>query len=144
MAAPLGVIRWRAYFLWGMLFVYVMALICQLCADHLLTLLIVVLHDVPPALFALVHGSVLYRGKGMSSFAAICVGVGRGADSVSLRRGFPFGQYYFTDVMVRKFFQLPVLLSLAYLGIGYIAWIFVLLILGYGAKQINGTRVFAL
>ena len=144
MAAPLVITRWRVYFLWGMLFVYVMARICQLYADHLPTLLIVVLHVVPPALFALVHGSVLYRPKGISIFAALCVGLGTLAESVSLRTGFPFGQYYFTDVMGPKIFRLPVLLALAYLGIGYIAWILALLILGYVDKPINGTRVFAL
>jgi uncharacterized membrane protein len=144
MAAPLGITRWRAYFLWGMLFVYVMARICQLYADRLPTLLIVVLHVVPPALFALAHGSVLYRPKGISIFAALCLGFGTLAESVSLRTGFPFGHYYFTDVMGPKIFQLPVLLALAYLGIGYIAWILALLILGYVDKPVNGTRVLAL
>jgi len=126
-----------------MLFVYVMARICQVYADRLPTLVIVGLHVVPPALFALAHGSVLYRPKGISIFVAFCLGFGTLAESVSLRTGFPFGHYYFTDVMGPKIFQLPVLLALAYLGIGYVAWILALLILGY-AKPIVGTRVLAL
>jgi hypothetical protein len=40
--------------------------------------------------------------------------------------------------------MLPVLLALAYLGIGYVAWILALLILGYVDKPILGPRLFAL
>jgi len=134
----------RAYFLWGMLFLYAMARISQVYADRLPTLLIVILHVVPPALFALAHGSFLYRAKGMAVFAALCLGFGTLAESVSLRTGFPFGHYYFTDVMGPKIFQLPVLLALAYLGIGYVAWILALLILGYFDKPVRGTGVVAL
>jgi uncharacterized membrane protein len=144
MTAPLGITRWRAYFVWGTLLVYVIARVCQLYADRLPTLLIVVLHVVPPALFALVHGSFLYRPRGISIFAAFCLGFGTLAESVSLRTGFPFGHYYFTDVMGPKIFQLPVLLALAYLGIAYVAWILALVILGYADKPINGTRVLML
>jgi putative membrane protein len=90
-----------------MLLVYVIARICQLYADRLPTLLVVVLHVVPPALFALAHGSVLYGPKGIAIFAAFCLGFGTLAESVSLRIGLPFGHYYFTDVMGPKIFQLP-------------------------------------
>ena len=144
MTAPLGVTGWRAYFIWGTLLVYVVARVCQLHADRLPTLLIVALHVVPPALFALVHGSFLYRPSGIAIFAAFCLGFGTLAESIGLRTGFPFGHYYFTDVMGPKIFQLPVLLALAYLGIGYVAWILALVILGYAGKPIDGTRVFML
>jgi putative membrane protein len=127
-----------------MLVLYAIARVCQLYADRLPTLLIVILHVVPPALFALAHGSGLYGTKGISVFAIFCLGFGTLAESVSLRTGFPFGHYYFTDVMGPKVFQLPLLLALAYLGIGYVAWILALLILGAVAKPIRGTRVFAL
>jgi putative membrane protein len=40
-----------------------------------------------------------------------------------------------------KVFQLPVLLALAYLGIGYVAWIMGLLILGYVDKPIRGRAI---
>jgi uncharacterized membrane protein len=144
MAASVGMSRWREWFLWGTLAAYVMARISQLYADRLPTLLIVVLHVVPPALFALAHGSVLYRVKGISVFVVFCLGFGTFAESVSLRTGFPFGHYYFTEVMGPKIFQLPVLLALAYLGIGYVAWILALLILGYADKPIRGTSTLVL
>jgi putative membrane protein len=140
----MGIGRQRAQFLWAMLLLYAMARICQLYAGRLPTLLIVILHVVPPALFALAHGSVLYGARGISVFAIFCLGFGTLAESVSLRTGFPFGHYYFTDVMGPKVLQLPLLLALAYLGIGYVAWVLAVLILGAADKPIHGTRVLTL
>ncbi len=127
-----------------MLLLYAAARVCQLYAGRLPTLLIVVLHVLPPALFALAHGSALYRPRGIAVFALFCLGWGTLAESVALRTGFPFGRYYFTDVMGPKLFQLPVLLAMAYLGIGYAAWVLALLILRYTEKSLRGTRVVAL
>jgi uncharacterized membrane protein len=144
MASSFGITGWRTYFLWGMLVAYGMARVCLIYADRLPALLIVMLHVVPPALFALAHGSVLYRVKGIMVFAVLCLGFGTLAESVSLRTGFPFGHYYFTDVMGPKIVQLPVLLALAYLGIGYVAWTLALVILGYVDRPIHGMGVLAL
>jgi uncharacterized membrane protein len=127
-----------------MLLFYVTARISQIYTGRLPMLLIVVLHVLPPALFALAHGAALYRAKGIAVFAFLCLGIGTLAESLSLRTGFPFGHYYFTDVMGPQIFQLPVLLALAYLGIGYAAWILALLILGYADKPLSGMRVVAL
>jgi uncharacterized membrane protein len=98
---------------------------------------------VPLAVFALVHGSILYGLRGMAAFTVFCLGVGAVCESLSLRTGFPFGHYYFTSLMGPKFIQLPVLLVLAYLGIGYCSWMLSLLILKYRNKPLTGTRVVA-
>lgn len=133
----------QAVLLWTMLLFYLLARLCQLYADKLPTLLIVILHVVPPAVFALVHGSILYRVKGILTFAAFCLGTGALNESLSLRTGFPFGQYYFTDVMGPKVLDLPILLVLAYLGIGYCSWVLSILILGYRNRPLSGTGVIA-
>jgi hypothetical protein len=91
MATSIEVRRPQAYLLWGMLLLYMLARFCQLYADRLPSLLIVILHVVPLAIFALVHGSILYRVKGMSMFAVFCLGFGAVAESLSLRTGFPLG-----------------------------------------------------
>ena len=118
--------------------VYAGARFCQLYADRLPSLLVVVLHVVPPAVFALVHGSLLYR-KGILVFTAICLSVAGAAESLSLRTGWPFGSYYFTGVMGPKVAQLPVLLVLAYLGIAYCSGVLSLAILGY-RTSLRGIR----
>ena len=144
MATSISISRSQAAFLWSTLLLYVLARLCQLYADRLPTLLIVILHVIPPAIFALIHGGILYRMKGISIFVAFCLGFGSLAEGVSLRTGFPFGHYYFTDAMGPKVLQVPVLLVLAYLGIAYVSWVLALLILGYLDKPINGVRTFAL
>jgi putative membrane protein len=125
--------------LWATLALYVGARICQLYADRLPTLLIVVLHVVPPAAFALVHGSILYRSRGILIFTSLCLGVAGLLEGLSLRTGLPFGSYYFTEVMGPKLSGLPILLVLAYLGMGYCSWVMSLLIVGY-RKPIRGRR----
>jgi putative membrane protein len=106
-------------------------------------LVIVALQVLAPAVFAFVHGSILYRVRGMFAFTVFCLGVGGIFESLSLRTGFPFGHYYFTGLMGPKVLGLPILLVLAYLGIGYCSWVLALLILGYRDKPLTGARIVA-
>ena len=135
--------KWQEALLWLVLFVYLDARLCQLFANRLPTLLIVVLHVVPPAVFALIHGSIVYRPKTILLFAVICMSVSAAIESFSLRTGFPFGHYYFTGVMGPKVQGLPLLLVLAYLGIGYCSWVLAVLILGLREKPLHGLRAVA-
>lgn len=136
--------RSKSVLLWACLLLYVVGRFCQLCAGRLPTLLIVLLHVVPLAGCALIHGHILYRTRGILLFAAFCLSIGALSESISLRTGFPFGHYYFTDVMGPKILRLPILLVLAYWGIGYCSWIVGVLILRYRRTQLSGSRVVAL
>ncbi len=126
-----------------------MALVClyltgrvlQLFAGQVPNLLIVFLHVVPPGLFALVHGTRVYRVRGIVVFTTICLAVGAVFESLSLRTGFPFGHYRFTDLMGPMLFNLPVLLVLAYLGMGYLSWILALVILGGHEGPLSGKKI---
>jgi hypothetical protein len=73
--------RFRSSVLWASLAAYLTARLSQLYAGTLPGLVIVLFHVVPPAVFALVHGSILYRVKGMMIFTACCLGVGGFAES---------------------------------------------------------------
>ena len=108
------------------------------------TLLIVVLNVVPVAAFALIHGRLIYGRRGILLFTVLCLSTGTFFESLSLRTGFPFGHYYFTDVMGPKVFQLPVLLALAYLGMGYLSWTVTVAIAGYQRDRLSGLRLFQL
>jgi uncharacterized membrane protein len=130
-----------AAWLWGTVLAYAAGRICLLYAYRLPMIWIVVLHVVPPALFALVHGSIVYGRRGIAVFTASCLGFGTLAELVSLRTGVPFGRYHFTNVMGPKVLELPLLLALAYLGIGYVSWILSLLILGHAERPLRGTQV---
>jgi len=130
-----GVAKWQTVVMWLLLVLYAAARIFQQYPDRFPMLLIVAMQVLPPGLFGLLHGSMRYGVRGMAVFAACCLGVSATTESLSLRTGFPFGHYVFTDVMGPKVMQLPVLLVLAYLGIGYCSWVLATLILGQRAVE---------
>jgi uncharacterized membrane protein len=144
MAGDESVGRWQMVALWTMVAVYALGRICQQYPGPVPVLLIVVLQVVPPAVFAAVHASILYKVRGMLVFTLFCAGAAGMCESLSLRTGFPFGHYFFTGLMGPKIFDLPVLLVLAYMGIGYCSWVLAVLILRYSDKPLSGARVVAL
>jgi putative membrane protein len=119
--------------LWGMIALYAAARVLQLFSASVPMLAIVILHVIPPAVFVLVFGARVYGWRGIAVFAVLCVGVGGIAEVVGVHTGFPFGRYYFTGLMGPKFFDVPFLLALAYLGMGYLSWIIARLIVGRAA-----------
>ena len=129
------------FLLSALLFLYLVARVLQLLAGRVPSLLIVILHVIPPALFALIHGARVYHSRGILLFATLCLGVGTLFESVSLRTGFPFGYYRFTDLMGPKVFDLPILLALAYLGMGYLSWVLGLVILECQDKPLSGRKI---
>jgi uncharacterized membrane protein len=128
-------------FLLLLLFLYGVGRFLQLFAGRVPDLVIVAFHVVPPALFALIHGARIYRTRGALVFAGLCLGVATFFESISLRTGFPFGHYRFTDLMGPKISGLPILLALAYAGMGYLSWIVSLAILGGEGKPLSGRRI---
>jgi uncharacterized membrane protein len=144
MAANHGIAKWQTLVLWTALLLYALGRVTQLYPDKIPIQFIVFLQVVPPAIFALVHGGILYGSRGMAAFTAFCLGAGALSESLSLRTGFPFGHYYFTGLMGPQLIHVPVLLVLAYLGIGYCSWVLSLLILGFRNQPFAGARVIAL
>jgi putative membrane protein len=127
-----------------LLFSYVVGRILQLFVGEVPSLFIVSLHVIPPALFAVVHGARIYRLRGITVFAILCVATGAFFEILSLRTGFPFGHYRFTDLMGPAFFGLPIMLALAYLGMGYLSWVVGLAILQLHNQELSGRNRFLL
>jgi putative membrane protein len=121
---------------------YALGRLLQLVSAEVPILFTVIFHVVPPALFALVHGARTFGLRGIVLFTVICLGCASFFESLSLRTGFPFGHYVFTGVMGPKLFQLPVLLALAYLGIGYCAWILARVILVQVSERLSVLQLF--
>lgn len=113
--------------LWG---IYLGARALQALPTRVPALLIVVLHVVPPALFALIHGWRRYGPRGILAFATLSLAIGSAMEILSLRTGFPFGHYFFTGVMGPKILDLPLLLAMAYVGVGYVSWVVAEALLG--------------
>jgi uncharacterized membrane protein len=73
--------------------------------------------------FALVQGARRYGWSGILVFVIICLLVSNASENLSIVTGFPFGRYYYTEVLGPKLFLVPVLIGGAYTGAGYLSWI---------------------
>jgi uncharacterized membrane protein len=129
------------FVLWALIAMYTAARVLQIFPDQAPTLAIVALQVLPPILFALFHGAMLYTTRGILIFFAICLLIGNIFENLGVNVGFPFGGYYFTDVMGPKLFAVPILLGLAYLGVAYLSWTLARLISGGMRNPLTGPRV---
>lgn len=105
---------------------------------------VVALHVLPLLIFAFIHGAVFYRLHGILIFFAICLVVGTAFETLGVATGFPFGHYYFTDLMGPKLFQVPILIGLAYIGMGYLSWTLGRILLGNLRTPLAGARIVVL
>ena len=94
--------------------------------------------------FALFDGARHYRLRGILVFAAICAVVGNITENLSVVTGFPFGHYYFVELMGPKLLHVPVLLGLAYIGMSYVSWTLARLIVGNRSAPVAGAQVITL
>ena len=143
---PLQVPAANDLLLWSLVALYAAARFLPLMADKVPVPVIVAAHVVPPLFFAFLHGESLLGRRAILTFFGVFLLVGNVIENVGVMTGFPFGHYYFTDRMGPKLFHVPVLLGLAYLGIGYLSWAVALLILGNlnSRRPVDGFRVVAL
>jgi putative membrane protein len=102
---------------------------------------VVALHVLPPLAFALIHGALVYRLRGILTFILLSLAIGNLFENLSILTGFPFGRYHFTGVMGPKVFAVPILLGLAYVGMGYISWTVARVILGDAGQPLTGSRL---
>ena len=130
--------------MWVLLSVYAVARVFQVLPGRLPMMGVVALHVLPLLVFALIHGAMSYRMHGILIFFAICLVVGNVFENLGVATGFPFGRYYFTDAMGPKLFQVPILLGLAYVGMGYLSWTLGRVILGYLRTPLVGAQVITL
>jgi len=128
----------------GLLLVYAFSRVLQIFTGQIPMLAIVALHVVPAAAFAWIHGALLYRLKGIFVFFFICVVIGNVAENIGVRTGLPFGHYYFTNLMGPKILVVPILLGVAYIGMGYVSWTLSRLILGQVESHVSASSVVAI
>jgi len=130
--------------LWTLIALYAGARFLQVFPGSVPILVVVALHVVPAAVFALIHGAISYRLRGILVFFAVSLVVGNVFENVGVYTGFPYGRYYFTDLMGPKIFSVPVLLGLAYVGMGYVSWTLGRLILGDLRSSLAGRHIVTL
>jgi uncharacterized membrane protein len=91
---------------------------------------IVALEIFSTLVFALIHGALHYRLRGILVFAAISLAIGNVMETIGVQTGFPYGHYEFLPLMGPQLNRVPILLGLAYLGMAYVSWTLARLILG--------------
>ena len=129
---------------WSLLALYAIARVLQVYPGRVSMLAVVALHVFPPAVFAVIHGAKLYRWRGILAFVILCLAIGNLFENVGVRTGFPFGPYYFTDVMGPKILAVPIMLGLAYVGMAYLSFTLARLILDNVGAPPGGSLVVAL
>ncbi len=91
---------------------------------------VIALHVLPLLVFALIHGAMFYGRRGILIFFLISFIVGNIFENLGVATGFPFGRYYYTDMMGPKLFHVPILVGFAYPWMGYLSWTLGRVILG--------------
>lgn len=129
--------RW----LWALLAAYAVARVAQRFPGTIPMVAIVGLHVLLPLAFILIHGTAVYRLRGILTFIFLSLAIGNLFENLSILTGFPFGRYHFTEVMGPKIFDVPILLGLAYVGMGYISWTVARVILGDAGAPLSGSRL---
>ena len=99
---------------------------------------VAVVLSVLPFVFALIHGALNYRFRDVLIFLAISFVISNLLENCSILTGFPFGHYYYTDQLGPKLFLVPILISVAYFGMGYLSWMLARLILGNINQRMSG------
>jgi len=122
--------------LWALVALYAAARVTQAFPDRLSVAAIMALHVIPAFAFALVHGRAVYGWRGILTFTALCLGIGFVVENIGVLTGVPFGHYHFTHVMGPMIWHVPVLLGMAYVGMGYVSWTL--------ARMITGDRLVGL
>jgi putative membrane protein len=95
----------------------------KILAVHLLPLVAVNLAEqLLLTAFFVAHGLGYYTGKEVAFYAIACAVVSNVFENLSVLYGFPFGYYHHTALAGPKLFNVPYVVTLIYLGLGYVSW----------------------
>lgn len=72
--------------------------------------------------FALIHGGIYCGTKKIISFFILVFAVSIFYESISVSTGFPFGNYYYSDKLGIKLFDVPLAIMPTYFSLGYVSW----------------------
>ena len=133
--------RINARLLWALIALYAVARVLHVVQDRIPLLVVIALPIVTPLVFALIHGALFYGLRGVLTFVALCLVIGNLIENLGILTGVPFGRYDFTGVMGPKILNVPILLGLAYVGMGYLSWTLGRMIVGDPRIPLAGSRV---
>ena len=74
------------------------------------------------SIFVIFHGTYRYKWESMIVFIVVTFIISWIMETISINTGFPFGNYYYTELLGAKAGVVPWGIMLAYFFTGYIAW----------------------
>lgn len=92
--------------------------------------------------FATIHGTTLYKLRDFIVFVIITFLVSNIFENISILTGFPFGYYNYNNSLGPKLLNVPIIISPAYIGAGYLSWIIAHILLEKMNTKIKGSYVF--
>lgn len=122
---------------------YACARVLEIVPSPVPRMAIVALDVLSAMAFALVDGARTWGLRIVLVFTAICIVVGNSVENIGVITGFPFGRYYFVELMGPKLFHVPILLGLAYIGMAWVSWNVACLILVRPGAALGGPRLLA-
>ena len=95
-------------------------------------------------IFSLIHGINRYGKKNMLMFFIISSVISWSYESLSIVTGFPFGHYYYSDVLGAKIGLVPIIIIMSYFGVAYLAWSIGQVLIDQQNSQLKGASVFTI
>jgi len=87
------------------------------------------------------HGIKRYGMKNMAIFFMITWVVSNFFEALSIQTGFPFGFYHYVNLPGPRLFEVPVIIMIAYFGMGYAAWTLSHVLTGQYSKKLEGKQI---
>lgn len=88
------------------------------------------------------HGTARYGTKNLIIFFLLTWIISNFFEALSIQTGFPFGNYYYDQLIGPRLFKVPLIIMFAYFATGYSAWILANIILGQYHKHLYGKQIF--
>ena len=95
-------------------------------------------------IFSIIHGINRYGTKNMLVFFAISSVISWSFESLSIVSGFPFGNYYYSDVLGTKIGLVPIIIIMSYFGVAYLAWSIGQVLIDQQNSKLRGASVFTI
>lgn len=86
------------------------------------------------------HGIERYGIKHMIIFFMMTWLISNFFEAMSIRTGFPFGHYYYDKLIGPRLFDVPLIITFAYFGTGYISWTLANVLLQQTATRLIGKQ----
>lgn len=88
------------------------------------------------------HGYARYGFKNLLVFFIITWLISNFFEALSIQVGFPFGHYYYDQLLGPRIYQVPIFIMFAYFAMGYTSWMLANILLNQYDKKLSGKSVF--